>query len=325
MSDVEELKQFAAIHARTQGITPDQSEAVLRRITTDNGGEPGSWAGEWARAAASHEAAGRFAEACRYYTMARFPFLDGPARHHALAKAVETFARAGTGLERHDVGEIRCYAKGMGRGKPVVILLGGIVSIKEQWAPLLLRLADFGFAGLVTELPQTGENTLPYDENSWQMFSALIDSTGVDEVYAMAMSFAGHLALRCATRDKRIKGVLTVGAPIREFFTDEAWQAQLPRVTVDTLAHLTGGAALGSWGLGADELSALDIPVAYVASKRDEIIPAADISLLRTEVTGLTLLENDDVHGSPRHTDVTGPWLVGALQAMRDNLGEAGR
>ena len=51
MNDVEELKQFAAVHARTQGITADRSEAVLRRITTDNGGEPGSWAGEWARAA----------------------------------------------------------------------------------------------------------------------------------------------------------------------------------------------------------------------------------------------------------------------------------
>lgn len=325
MNDVEELKQFAAVHARTQGITPQQSEAVLSRITTDDGSESGSWAGEWTRAAADHEAAGRLLDACRHYTMARFPFVDGPAREHALRKAVETFGKAGTGLERLDVGGIRCYAKGLGLGKPAVILLGGIVSIKEQWAPLLLQLGDLGFAGIVTELPQAGENTLPYDEHSWQMFSTLIDAIGADEVYAMAMSFAGHLALRCATTDKRIKGVLTVGAPTREFFTDQAWRAQLPRVTVDTLAHLTGGADLGGWGLTEDELSSLDIPVAYVASTRDEIIPPADISLLRTEVTGLQLLENDDVHGSPEHTQVTGPWLVAALRAMRDDLREDGQ
>jgi len=47
------------------------------------------------------------------------------------------------------------------------------------------------------------------------------------------MSFSGHQALRCAMDDSRIKGVITVGAPIREFFTDTAWQKDLPKVMLD--------------------------------------------------------------------------------------------
>ncbi|QFU93201.1 alpha/beta hydrolase [Amycolatopsis sp. YIM 10] len=319
MNDVEELKQFALVHARTQGVPPELTDAVLGRITTDDAGTPGSWTGEWSRAAEESEARQQLADASRLYTMARFPFVDGPARQHALDKAVDTFTRSGSGLEPFQVdtpaGVIRCWRGGSG---PLVLVSGGIVSIKEQWAGLLGQLIGAGLSGVVTELPRTGGNSLPYDAESWRMIPAILDALGATSAYAMMMSFSGHLALRCAARDSRIKGILTVGAPVSGFFTDAAWQQTLPRVTVDTIVHLTGEkpGGLADWALSADELGAIDVPVAYVASKRDEIIPPQDIELLTAHVRRFSLLEHDDVHGSPAHTAQTGAWLTQSLQAM---------
>ncbi|AXB47496.1 alpha/beta fold hydrolase [Amycolatopsis albispora] len=319
MNDVDELKQFALVHARTQGVPPELTDAVLARITTDDAGAPGSWTGEWSAQAEALEARQQFAEASRLYTMARFPFVDGPARQHALDKAVGTFTRSGTGLEPFQVdtpaGVIRCWRGGSG---PLVLVSGGIVSIKEQWAGLLRQLIGAGYSGVVTELPRTGGNSLPYDAHAWRMIPAILDALGADSAYAMMMSFSGHLALRCAARDPRIEGILTVGAPVSGFFTDAAWQQGLPRVTVDTIVHLTGEkpGGLADWALGADELRAIDVPVAYVASKRDEIIPPQDIELLTANVRRFSLLEHDDVHGSPAHTALTGAWLTQSLQAM---------
>jgi hypothetical protein len=335
MNDVEELKEFAGVHARGQRIPRARYEEVLARITHDGEG-PGSWVGEWCRAAEDLERRDDLLDACRLYTMARFPYVDGDARREAWERAVAAFdrwrSRDRVDLRPLDVdldgGRIRCWTTGTWRrDAPFVILMGGIVSTKEQWAPTLLQLPRLGAAGVVAEMPGVGANTLPYDVDAWRMLPALLDAVGdradTRRTYAMAMSFSGHMALRCALEDARVRSVLTVGAPISGVFADAAWQRNLPRVTVDTLAHLTGakpdelGTHLRGWELTAEELEALEIPVSYVASRRDEIIPASDISLLRNHVRRLSLLENDDVHGSPRYVGVTGPWLVHAL--LRDH------
>jgi hypothetical protein len=113
-----------------------------------------------------------------------------------------------------------------------------------------------------------------------------------------------------------------VGAPIHHTFNDPAWQRKLPRVTVDTLAHLTGttpssvGGHMAGWALSPEQLAAVDVPLAYVASRRDEIIPAEDIRMLRRHIRKLDLLEFDDVHGSPRYVGVTGPWVTRSVLRM---------
>src|SRR5262249_48912547 len=77
------------------------------------------------------------------------------------------------------------------------------------------------------------------------------------------------------------------------------------------------GARLRGWELTGDQLAALRVALSYVASRRDEIIPAGDIGLLRRYVRRLSLLENDDVHGSPKYVGLTGLWLTRAL--VRDH------
>lgn len=335
MNDILELKNFALVHARAQQIPDAQVARVLSRVEHDGEGAR-SWTGEWSRAASHAVSNGDLPAATRLYTMARFPFVDGPERAAALRLAQSSFAdwlkADNVPLRRLHVplhgGRADCWSSGTPtKGQPFVVLMGGIVSTKEQWAPTLLRMRRFGIRGLAAEMPGAGGNTLPYDLKSWRMLSALLDAAGVPDdgsvpVYAMAMSFSGHLALRTASADRRIKGLITVGAPVHAFFTDAAWHSRLPKVTVDTLAHLIGVKAhevadrLPERALSPDRLAALDLPVAYVASRRDEIIPPQEIDLLRRHVSRLSLLEHDDVHASPAHTSVTGPWLVLSLLRM---------
>ncbi|MEV5169533.1 alpha/beta hydrolase [Streptomyces flaveolus] len=263
------------------------------------------------------------------------------ARAAALERCVAAFDtwRAGfPAIERLDVelpeGRIRCWTSGLDAAtpKPLLVMTGGIVSVKEQWAPVLLQLGALGFAGVVTEMPGVGENTLPYRADNWRMYPALLDAVGeradVSRTFALALSFSGHLALRAALHDERIRGVVGAGAPLHDFFTDGEWQRSVPRVTTDTLAHLTGSASaevygpLKTWALTPDELSAPRVPVAHVTSLRDEIIPPGEAALLRERVRGVRPLAHDDVHGSPRFFAQTRLWTLLSVLRMRGGYGE---
>jgi esterase FrsA len=86
MTDIDELKRFALLHARAQGIAG--TAAILDRIHDDE-----SWTGRWFEAGERLLAEGRLLPAVRHYMMARFPYVDGPARQEALDRCVTTFGR----------------------------------------------------------------------------------------------------------------------------------------------------------------------------------------------------------------------------------------
>jgi pimeloyl-ACP methyl ester carboxylesterase len=340
MNDVGELKRFVVVHARGQRIP--RYQRILDRIRTDDRGVPGSWVWEWSTAAEGLRTRGRLLDACRHYNMARFPYVDGAARENAHERCVRAFdlwRSADPGIQRLDVettgGRVRCWTSGLSadRPRPVVLVMGGIVTVKEQWAAMLPALRRLGLAGIATEMPGVGENTLRYDAKSWQMVPALLDAVAdradVSRTYALALSFSGHLALRCAVDDPRIRGVITVGAPISDFFTRPE-RPMVPKITLATLAHLTGGGAagladrMGDWALTDEQLAALEVPVRYVASRRDEIIPAGEVARLRRHVRDLRVLEHDDVHAAPRHTVETQLWMLRALIRMCGERGLQG-
>src|SRR5947208_2821132 len=158
---------------------------------------------------------------------------------------------------------------------------------------------------------------------SWTARPGRPRSTGACPVSAAGPGRTGSSGStwNSAAEDRRIRGVVTVGAPVAEFFTDRQWQAQLPRITADTLAHMAGvktgelSRVLPPMALSREQLASLDIPVAYTASKRDEIIPAGEVRLLTETVRDLRVVEHDDVHGSPRHVAETRVW--GALSLLR--------
>jgi len=159
------------------------------------------------------------------------------------------------------------------------------------------------------------------------ILDAVADRADVDQTYVMAHSFSGHLALRCATLDSRIRGVVTTGAPVRSFFADRVWQARIPRITTDTLLHLTGGLRedLGSLAdrlrplaLTGAELESVRVPVAYLRSTRDEIIPQTEGELLRRHVRHVHVTDIEDVHAAPHHVAESRLWTVVSVLRMRE-------
>lgn len=335
MNDVSELKQFAEVHARAQYIHDYQE--ILDRIATDEGDTAGSWVHEWTRAAQSRLRDGDYLDACRFFNMARFPYVDDPARQYALERCVSAFeqwrAQRRPSIERLDLdlpgGTVGCWADGLSTRdkRPVLLIMGGIVSIKEQWAQALVPLRRLGMATIATEMPGVGQNTMRYESESWKMLPAILDAVAdrakVAETYALAASFSGHMSLRCAYHDSRIRGVASVGAPISRFFTDAGWQHGLPALTKSALEHATGLAfgdlcqQFPQWRLSEQELSTMDPVICYLASRDDEVIPTTDIDYLRRYARHLHLVEYDDVHASPRHVAESRLWTVLSVLRMR--------
>ncbi|AGL15970.1 alpha/beta fold hydrolase [Actinoplanes sp. N902-109] len=329
MNDVAELKRFAVVHAKAQGIPAERYRPLLDRVGTD-----ADWVREWSVAAEDMDRSGQTLTACRYWNMARFPFVDGPDRQEALDRCLGAFdrwRRTRDGIERLDLelpgGRVRCWTSGLSHRtpRPLLVVMGGIVTVKEQWAPILVQARRLGMAGIVTELPGVGENTLPYERESWRMLPGLLDAVrdraDVTATVAVALSFSGHLAVRAAAQDSRIGGIITSGAPVADFFTDERWRGRVPVVTRDTLDHLTGGQDLRSWALTAGELRRVQAPVCYLHSARDEIIPATEIGHLRAALPDLRVVTHDDVHGSPNHVAESRLWVALSILRLRGTRG----
>ena len=336
-NDLDELKEFARLHAKGQGMKARRLERILARIRNDEPGAPDSWARVWSAEAQAAAARGKPVQACQYYALARFPHHGDEVRIAAQRGVVEAFdawrGSRGRGIEKLEFstadGSFAAWAAGLDAPKPLplLVVMGGIVSVKEQWAQLLPRFVKLGFATVVAEMPGVGENTLPYGPDSWRLLGFLLDQlkgrAQERNVSLLTLSFSGHMALRAAGNDERIGRILTVGAPIASFFTDENWWSGVPRITKDTLAALTGQpseAALveafrHGWALTPEELRAVRIPVRYVVSARDEIIPGGERAFLAEHLADVGFAEFDDVHGSPAHLGELRLWLL--LQLLR--------
>ncbi|MFC9913347.1 alpha/beta fold hydrolase [Streptomyces sp. NPDC127197] len=335
MIPLAELRRFALPHAHAQGVPPDVLHRVLHQLSDDAKDEgPGAWTHAWSSLAVAAEARGRNLDAVRYYAMARFPYVDGPERRAAQDACVAAFdrwrKRVG-GITRLDLPfddtGFACWAAGLSQHRrlPLILVVGGITGTKEQWAPVLAEADRLGAAVVVTELPGVGENALPYGTDSTRMLRYLVDLLGraadTTRTCVVGLSFGGHLALRHALADDRVRGLATVGAPVRDFFVRAAQGTPLPHLVNLTLSHVTRTpsarlpAALADWGLAEDELARLRIPVACAVSHDDEIAPYSDAELLQRSVPHLRLVENDVLGGAPERAPETRLWLL--AQALR--------
>lgn len=340
MDHLGELKAYALLHARNQGMTAKAAARTLARIHNDDEGDEASWARVWSTEGDALAARGRLLDACRCYALARFPYPADAERRRAHQSGVATFDQWRRARRRgivrleldHPEGRLACWAAGLDRGRPLLVLTGGIVSVKEQWAPLLPKLTRLGYAAVVTEMPGVGENPLRYSADSWRLLPWLLDQlkdrARTADTTLLCLSFSGHMALRAAVDDDRIGRVLTVGAPVAHFFTDSDWWDRVPEITVSTLRRLTGAtdtaelrSLLKEFPLDGAQLGGVRAAVRYVASTRDEIIPPQEHTLLRTALPDVRIKEFDDVHGSPDHAGALRRWLV--LNLLRPARGRA--
>jgi esterase FrsA len=256
--------------------------------------------------------------ALQAFNFGRFPFVDGEARRDAHRRCVSLFeswilARRPE-IQRRSVPfagtEFPVYVSGSpGPKRPLLLVIGGIVSIKEQWYRSLLDGTKLGFAVCVAEFPGVGENPLSYTPENAAYIGAIIDALCGHErdvaVYCVAISFSGHLALLHAGVDPRIRGLILSGTPAHSFFRSADWWHQIPGTTLATLAHLTGEpvedlpAKLQRYALTAEQLGAVSVPVRHITAQRDEIVPAADAAFLLQHLQHAEELRLDDIHGAP--------------------------
>ncbi|TRV03193.1 MAG: alpha/beta hydrolase [Microcystis wesenbergii Mw_QC_B_20070930_S4] len=336
MNYLDELKELVLLHGQAQGLTFPYCQSILERITCEEGNGPGSWVYEWTKDAPLLEHKARWLEAVRLYNLARFPFVQSEERqqaHQACVAAFNQWLSTKTQIQTLEIlqteGHFKVYFKSNNKlaKQPLLVVLGGIVSLKEQWVAFLEKTDALGMAIALTEMPGVGENTLPYGINAWKMFSALLNRLSpladITNTYVVALSFSGHLAIQHALQEQSVKGITTVGAPIHHFFTDQKWWNQVPLTTKRTLAHILQIqvedllATLTPMALSDVQLNSLSIPLNYVFSRRDEIIPLAEKYFLQQHTPRLCLQEFDDTHGSPHHLKEMQLWIPLSILCQR--------
>jgi esterase FrsA len=197
--------------------------------------------------------------------------------------------------------------------------MGGIVSIKEQWNGFISAGKKLGVSVVLAEMPGVGENRMPYDNDADLLLDALVGAVEGEffnqHIHLVMMSFSGNLGLKYAAREERVKAVTTVGAPIKHFFTDQQWWRKVPLTTKRTLAHLCQCTepqvfnTIKGFAIPEATLKKIKIPVYYIQSQQDEIIPSEEVAYLRQHVSGLHVTQYPDVHGSPRHMSQMQKWV----------------
>ncbi|WP_446226112.1 alpha/beta hydrolase [Nocardia sp. IBHARD005] len=338
MHSLAERVDLVRLHAAAQGLPSQRAEQILATIDTIDDG-PTGWSTVWLAAGRREYEQQRYRDAVPYLNLARFPFVATPDAATAHQLCVEAFGiwAASAGVRRVLLpvagSEVPVWLAERtrapwGNSGDVLVVCGGIVSIKEQWARFVELGRRFGMTVVLTELPGVGEHPLDYRDSSGQDLSELFDAlaavTPVHRIFASAMSFGGTVALRAAAYDPRIERIFSVGPPMRHLFTDAGWWQQIPQTTKDALAKTTGIAAdrlpgeLGRFAVTPGELARVSAKVTAIASRRDEIVPPEDVASLLGELRHASVFAFDDVHGSPNHIADTALTLTGELADFAD-------
>lgn len=318
MNDIEELKQLIRLHIATQSVDRDAFLGAVERIEREQGSREGTWVGEWTRLGQRLLARGELGSAVQAFNFARFPYVDGSERARALQRCLNLFGQLLTRLPGASREVIDCcgtpvpvYVAGTpGPTTPLLVVMGGIVSLKEQWYRTLIEGPRLGYAVVVADFPGVGENRLRFTPHSYEYLRALLDhfersAPGLRAVI-VGISFSGYVALRLAARDRRVAGVVVSGTPLERFFTDRRWLESVPLTTKRTLANVCGVrvdrlfAHLASFAVPPQELGRIGVPVHAIVSLQDDIVPLADARYLSRSAPQVHTFSVDDVHGGPR-------------------------
>ncbi|HKH87616.1 MAG TPA: alpha/beta fold hydrolase [Acidimicrobiales bacterium] len=327
--------------------TPNDYQRITSSITGW-----AEWRGAWELAAAVHEGLGREAlrasrwrsagthlsQAAVYYHFAKFFWVhDVEEMRSTHARAVACFMdslehlsppgkRVEIPFESGTIVGVLRLPPGEGP-HPVVILVPGLDSAKEELRPTEQLFCDRRLATFVVDGPGQGE--AEYDlpiRPDWEVpGAAIVDAlTAIAEVDAgrigiWGVSLGGYYAPRAASGEKRIRACISMSGP----FT---WE-QLPQLTRDAFRVRSFSTTDAEAQRKALELSLegradrIAIPLQIVAGRLDRIIPSYHAELMANAVSGPVdmLMFEDGGHNCTninyRHRLLSADWMAHQLQA----------
>ena len=313
-----------------------------------------SWCARWCAAGAVHEELGRsalaaqrgrsaaahLAQAAICYHFAKFMFVQdlGQMReaHQAAVRcagdALPYLDPPGERLEIPFDGAViaAILRRPAGQGPhPIVVLIPGLDSAKEEFLPTEDLFLQRGLATLSVDGPGQGE--AEYDlaiRGDWEVpGAAILDAAaglpGIDaaRIGIWGVSLGGYYAARVASGDDRVRACIALCGP---YCLGDIWD-QLPELSraaftvrsksgSDEEARRRAG-ELTMAGL-ADRITA---PLLIVAGKRDRIIPWQDAERLRAEAgcEAELLLLAEGNHGCAnvpyQHRHYSADWMASQL------------
>lgn len=335
----------------TNGVTVSDFDRVTRLVESWD-----DWCAAWSELAAEHEALGadalaeqrttsagqHYAQAAVYYHFAKFLFVhDQDQLRRAHASAVRCLDAAMPHLDPPGrrvpipyrgaelVGILR-LPRGPGP-HPVVVLVPGLDSAKEEFRSTEALFLDRGLATFSVDGPGQGEAEydLPIQADWEEPGKAILDAVaaldGVDaaRIAVWGVSLGGYYAPRMASGDARVRACVALAGP---YDFGACWD-QLPALTRQAFQVRSRSADDDAARRAADTLtlagrtSSIRCPLLVVTGKLDRLIPYQHAERLAAEAAGpttLLLLEAGN-HGcmnvAPMHRQKTADWVAAALDS----------
>jgi 2,6-dihydroxypseudooxynicotine hydrolase len=279
------------------------------------------WCAAWSKAAAGHarrgyaalaagrrgQAGGQLSQAALYYHFAKFLFVHDPGQMRAAhAAAVRCLTAALPHLEppgeRIEIGYdgatlAAVLRRPAGTGPhPLVVLIPGLDSAKEEFRAPERFFLDRGLATLAVDGPGQGE--AEYDlpiRPDWEapggvILDAVSARPGIDpgRIGLWGVSLGGYYAARLACGDRRVRACIALSGP---FSFGPLWPA-LPGLTRAAFTVRSGATGERDAMRRAGELTLaccaarLTAPLLLIAGQRDTIVPWQHACLLREAVAG---------------------------------------
>ncbi|HEX9064758.1 MAG TPA: alpha/beta hydrolase [Streptosporangiaceae bacterium] len=312
------------------------------------------WCEQWCLAGAVHERLGRTAladgrersagthlsQAAVYYHFAKFLFVDNPGQlraAHLLALRCAGDAlplldppgeRVGIPFSGTTLAGVLRRPAGPGP-HPLVVLIPGLDSAKEEFRPTEEEFLRRGLATLSVDGPGQGE--AEYDlpiRPDWEVpGAAIMDAAaalpGIDagRIGVWGVSLGGYYAVRFASGEPRVRACIALSGP---YSLGQAWDT-LPGLTRRAFEVRSGSASPEQARRRAGELTMagraalITAPVLIIAGRLDRLFSHKEAELLAAEIgPGAELLVlPDGNHGcanvSYQHRPYAADWMAARL------------